>query len=85
MLKGITAMHEEWTLIHRQADVDRTERMRVPGGWLYRTTRQVYGGFNAIAVDVIAMTFVPDHAELIDVIKGGIAEIAGPLRMLDLK
>jgi hypothetical protein len=36
-----------------------TERLRVPGGWLYRSWIEPYGTYNI----TVAQTFVPDPAQ----------------------
>lgn len=51
-------MNAEWEIVHHDQGLSRaphlTERMAVPGGWLYRTIISTYG---------VAMVFVPDPAE----------------------
>jgi hypothetical protein len=38
--------------------IDQTERLPVPGGWLYRTIRNQFGIGNR--QDIVTMVFVPD-------------------------
>ena len=46
-------MTDKWELVQRQGNIE-TERLGVPGGWLYRCTFS--GGFSPFAT----MTFVPE-------------------------
>lgn len=50
-------MSNVWENVADDEDNLRTERLRVPGGWLYRTSRL---GFSVFGV---AMVFVPDVKE----------------------
>lgn len=56
----MTAVRSAWELVVEDHDYphgwERTERLPVPGGWLYRTTVARIG-HNLLSV---ALTFVPD-------------------------
>lgn len=56
----------EWELVSERTHdngwpVDKTERLKVPGGWLYRTILDDVGGDNSR--DIVAMVFVPEVVE----------------------
>jgi hypothetical protein len=46
-----------WLLVH-ETTAQQTERMRVVGGWLYRTT-----WFSSNGASAVAMVFQPERAE----------------------
>jgi hypothetical protein len=48
-----------WELVYRQ-DNDITDRLRIPGGWLYRTCISPYYDSQSASV---AMVFVPIREE----------------------
>jgi hypothetical protein len=51
----------EWTVVHH-SEAQQTDRMRIPGGWLYRTTwfEVVRGRLRA---SVTALVIQPERAE----------------------
>ena len=38
---------------------DQTERLQIPGGWLYRTKLLAYDENSEVIANAVAMTFVP--------------------------
>lgn len=57
---------DKWELVTERLDrngipVDTTERLKVPGGWLYRTVRDNCHADNS--ADIMAIVFVPSEAE----------------------
>ena len=49
-----------WEMVYANHDErDYTERMKVPGGWLYRVTYKE---------DAIVVTYVPDYAQIMEII-----------------
>ena len=56
---GVYMSHDsKWKSVD---DDSGTERMRVPGGWLY--ARRVTSGGQELSITSVAMTFVPDVPE----------------------
>jgi hypothetical protein len=45
-----------WELVNQRRDGDYTERLQVPGGWLYRTSLLL----GDVVAPAVAMTFVPE-------------------------
>jgi len=45
--------NRDWETLQQNAETDKTQRLRIQGGWLYRTTTQ----------NSTALVFVPIHSE----------------------
>lgn len=54
------AAGKAWETVVDQHGYGDTERLEVPGGWLYRTT---FAGADQSAPPSVAMVFVPDPAQ----------------------
>jgi hypothetical protein len=58
-------MDEKWKVVTETLNdlgfaLDKTERLEVPGGWLYRTWKSGFSGTGEPdRPDIIAMVFVP--------------------------
>jgi hypothetical protein len=57
----MTVNDQAWEDICSPHSGDYLERVKVPGGWIYRT--QLFGGENENQFIAIAMVFVPDQGE----------------------
>lgn len=55
---------QEWEPNERQVGIDKTERLRVPGGWLYRTViTNCFVNEGTETSNLMAAVFVPDPGE----------------------
>jgi hypothetical protein len=45
------------------------DRIRVPGGWLYRTVHKTVAGENGVGSSAVALCFVPEPGPVIPIVK----------------
>jgi hypothetical protein len=53
----MTNSSKDWEIVHHRGSAERTERLRVPGGWLWRT--RVWDKSDGTCV---GLTFQPDSS-----------------------
>lgn len=56
------AVQSTWELVTEKPGQDKTDRLRVDTGWLYRTTLFAGATTKASGQVAVALTFVPDRA-----------------------